>query len=371
MADASSPRSQFPSQAITNATKNAVTNATASGFAAGQPASYLDPETLAAVGPLDIRARMIVEGLMQGLHRSPHQGISVEFAQHRQYVAGDDIRHLDWKVFGRSDKLYLKQYQQETNLDLVLAVDTSGSMRYGESVTDTARTSPHLQDQRAKASNIGWTKFDCAATLAAAMAYMAVGQQDRVGLWLFDDTVKTRTRLSSSSGHLHTLVELLESADLSDPLTATQGVNLQPEDVPGRADLPKLFDQVVSSLTQRSLIVLMSDLFDDPEILEKGLARLHHRRHDVIVLQVMADAELNFPFRSPTEFVGLEAEGKLPVDPPAIRKAYMEVMQEHLRKVEEICRRFRFDYLLCNTREPVGPALSHFLARRAASIAKD
>ncbi len=286
---------------------------------------------------------------MQGMHRSPMQGVSVEFAQHRQYAPGDDTRFLDWKVYGKTDKLYLKQYQKETNLDLAVLVDLSGSMAY--------------------ASN-GWRKFDHAACLAAAMGYLAIKQQDRVSLSLFDDQLRQATRLSNRQGHWRTLVEALSTAELSDPSQAAQGLAHSAENVPHRTDLAAVFDAVVAKLNQRSLIVLISDLFDDPAALERGLARLHFRRHDLIVLQVLDPAELTFPFRSPSEFIGMEAEGRLQLDPAALRSGYLAALQQHLGAIEQITRKYRFDYLLVNTAEPLGPPLSHFMAQRAAGIAK-
>jgi len=324
---------------------------------------YLNPQSLAAIAGIELRARMIVEGLMQGMHRSPHQGISVEFAQHRPYVAGDDLRHLDWKVYGRSDKLYLKQYQQETNLDLVLLCDCSGSMGYSSSHHPAARgtnaTSP-------------WSKFDCGASLAAAMAYLSLRQQDRVALWLFDDHLIGATRLSNAQGHWRNVVELLAQTRKTAPTTSAL-ISQNDENGNGvaRTDLSYIFDRITATVSQRSLFVLISDLFDDPEVLERGLARLHHRRHDVILMQTLDPAELSFPFRSPTEFLGLEAEGKLPVDPAALRKAYLDVLNEHQSAVQRMTRRFRFDHLQVDTSQSVGPPLSHFLARRTASIAKD
>lgn len=317
--------------------------------------NYLDPQTLAAVGTLELRARMIVEGLMTGMHRSPYQGFSVEFAQHRQYAPGDDIRHLDWKVFGRSDKLYLKQYQKETNLDLVLLVDTSGSMAYS-SVGDKSSASDAGRSGAAKPT---WSKYDHASCLAAAMAYLALHQQDRVGLVLFDETTRLSTRLSNSHDHWRGLVEALVSEQPQD-----SAANNTEEDRP--TDLGRVFDEILAKLQRRSIIVLISDLFDDPAVLENALARLHHRRHDLIVLQTLDPAELDFPFRSPADFMGLEGEGKLGLDPAAIRKAYLEVMQRHLNAVEQVTRRFRFDHLMLNTAAPIGPAMSHFLARRSA-----
>jgi uncharacterized protein (DUF58 family) len=315
--------------------------------------NYLDPAVLVSVHGLELRARMIVEGLMTGQHRSPYFGYSVEFAQHRQYAAGDDIRHLDWKVFGRNDKLYLKQYQKETNLDLLVLVDTSGSMAYGSKTIQ------------------GWRKYDYAATIAAALSFLALKQQDRVGLVLFADKIRQTTRLSNARGHWRSIAEALSSITveydrpLFDPYYQEEG------GLPERAtDLAKMFDQMIAKLSRRSLIVLISDLFDDPSSLQRGLARMRYRRHDVMVLQTLDHAETTFPFRSPSEFFGLEGEGRLPLDPSALREAYLEVLGEHLQQVEQVTRRFGFDHMLLDTSNPVGPPLSHFLARRAAMMSK-
>jgi len=302
--------------------------------------NYLDPQTLAAIGSLELRARMIVEGMMTGMHRSPYQGFSVEFAQHRQYAPGDDIRHLDWKVFGRTDKLYLKQYQKETNLDLVMLVDNSGSMAYASG------------DKQPR-----WRKYDHAATIAAAMSYLALQQQDRVGLLLFADRIASATRMSNSHDHWRALIELLAT-------NAPGADQIEGDTQP--TDLGRVFDEAIARVNRRSILVLISDLFDDPAALERGLARLHHRRHDLIVMQTLDPAELQFPFRAPSDFNGLEGEGKIGLDPAALRKAYLQIVNEHLQRIEEIARRFRFDYLLLDTSKPPGPALSQFLARRAA-----
>lgn len=309
-------------------------------------ANYLNPRTLAAIGSLELRARLVVEGLMAGMHRSPYQGVSVEFAQHRQYTPGDDIRHLDWKVFGRTDKLYLKQYQKETNLDLVILVDQSGSMAYGSHGGSGVDV---------------WRKYDHAACVTAAIAYLALRQQDRVGLVLFSDRIRTATRLSNSHDHWRTVVETL--TDAAPPPT-------DPADQAGgddkTTDLARLFDETLARTTQRRIIVLISDLFDEPAALERGLARVQHRGHDLVVLQILDPAELAFPFRTPTDFIGLEGEGRLGLDPAAVRKAYMQIMSEHQRQILAVTRRFRFDHVLLDTSEPPGPALSQFLAHRSA-----
>ena len=333
--------------------------------------NYLDPRTLAAVASLELRSRMIVEGMMTGMHRSPYFGYSVEFAQHRQYAPGDDIRHLDWKVFGRNDKLYLKQYQKETNLDLVLMVDVSGSMAFGTDLGNKKSQSPPTPVGGSPGAPGSWRKYDWSATVAATLAHMALKQQDRVSVVLFADELRATTRSGNARDHWRTIVDALGSAKVDPIENDTSLTSASPEEVKARAtSLTRLFDQVTARLRQRSLPVLISDMFDEPAALEHGLARAHHRRHDMVVLQVLDHAELTFPFRSPSEFLGLEGEGRLPLDPPALREAYLEAINAHLDAVKEMTRKFGFDYLLVDTSENLGPTLSHFLARRAAIIDK-
>jgi uncharacterized protein (DUF58 family) len=346
-------------------------------------AQYLQPQTLAAVESVELRARFAVEGLMSGMHRSPMRGISVEFAQHRPYVPGDEPRFIDWKVYAKTDKLYLKQYQKETNLDLVIMVDVSGSMAYGskgaiEPNEQAGQGAPESTDlgkaelKSRRASSPGWSKFDHAATIAAAMSYLALQQQDRVGLYLFNEEIEKASRLSNARDHWRTLAQLLNQAPIrqgrDEP--AEHSIFNSSDAELSRQNIARVFDSITAKLSQRSLVVIVSDLFDEPSLLERALARLHHRRHDVIVLQTLDPAELQFPFRSPTDFVGLEGEGRLPLDPPALREAYLEAINEHLQAVERIARGFHFDHLLLNTSQALGPALSHFLAGRAARLAR-
>lgn len=284
---------------------------------------------------------------MVGMHRSPAQGVSVDFAQHRPYVGGDDTRFLDWKIYGKTDKLYIKQYQKDTNLDLQLLVDCSGSMGFA---------SRYIND-------MPWRKYDYAATAAAAMAYLAIHQQDRVALTVFARTPQAATRLSNRHGHWRTIVQSLAETEID--------IHKAQDDESERgADLQRLFDHAAAKLARRSLVVLISDLFDDPAVLERGLAQLRHHRHDVIVIQILDPAELDFNYRRGSEFIGLEGEGRLPIDPAALRKFYLEAIHRHLDAVEKLTRRFHFDHLRLTSDESLSAALSLFLANREAGIAK-
>jgi len=298
---------------------------------------YLRPETLAQLQGTELRARHIVEGLMTGLHRSPYFGYSVEFAQHRQYAPGDDLRHLDWKVFGRTDKLYLKQYQQETNLDLVLLVDASGSMSYGSKLGGSKGNT--------------WRKFDLATSLAAAMSYIALQQQDRAGLIIFADKLLDVVNPSSQRGQWRSIVKALQ----------TKPVDKQ-------TNLARVFDEVLAKLHQRALVVILSDLFEDASHLGAGLARLHHRRHDVMLMQTLDHEELTFSRSRPSRLEGLENEGKLDIDPRALREAYLQEMSDHITDIRAQARRFHYDHELIDTSREIGPPLSHFLAKRAAKL---
>lgn len=338
--------------------------------------SYLDPETLARVGSLELRARMIVDGLMTGMHRSPMQGFSVEFAQHRQYVPGDDTRFLDWKVMAKTDKLYLKQYVRETSLDMMVLVDVSASMEYtsgsrfvgnkpkSELMNQGNAPSGAGRDFKGKPPG-GWRKIDHACALVVALAQLSLNQADRVGLGVFADEVKRSTRMSNSQGHWRDITTALVDAAMVGQPSDQKATS---ETIRGRTNLGNMFDQLLAQLKRKALVVVISDLFDDISNIERGLARLRYRGHDALVIQVMDPAELSFPFRDVSEFSGLEGEGKLPLDPHAIRKAYLEVVEAHNRQVAKTCQKFQIDHILLNTSEHLGPPLSHFLAKRTAMI---
>jgi uncharacterized protein (DUF58 family) len=313
---------------------------------------YLHPQTLARLTSFELRAKMIVEGVMSGMHRSPYHGFSVEFAQHRPYVPGDDIRHLDWKVFARSDKLHLKQYQQETSLDLVILLDASGSMRYGSRQFEEASGAGHTLSPDGRPN---WSKFDHATATAAAMAYVTLQQGDRAGLFVFADEVSGMVKRSSSQGTWRQIVGALASYYQAQPTDA-------------QTDIGRVVDQVLAKLNNRCLLVLLSDLFVDVESLRAAMARIRHRRHDLIIFQVLDQREQDFDFRDAIPFVGLEGEPRLRVDPRALRAGYLEALHRHLEQVERTARSFGFDYQLVSTHEWLGPTLAAFVARRNAQI---
>lgn len=308
--------------------------------------NYLAPETLAQLAPFELRAKMIVEGVMSGMHRSPYQGMAVEFAQHRQYVAGDDLKHLDWKVYGRSDKLYVKQYQQETNLDVIMLIDASASMGYG-----TLAVKKGWGGTTASNRKNAWTKFDHAAAVAVAVAYLCLQQQDRVGVAVFADEIRAMVKRSSARGQWKSIVNTL---------------NVQP--VSAHTNLAKVTDQALGKVHNRALFVIISDFFEDVDAIRQSLARFRHRRHDLILMQVLDRQELQFEFTQPAPFEGLEDEGRLRIDPRALRQAYLESIGAHMDAIAKAALSFGFDYLRLNTHESVGPALSYLLARRNAQI---
>jgi uncharacterized protein (DUF58 family) len=296
---------------------------------------YLDPRTLARIHSLDLRARLIVEGLMTGMHRSPYQGISVEFAQHRPYVAGDDTRHVDWKVFGKTDKIYLKQYLEETNLHLICVVDASESMGFG-SVGE---------------GKDAWTKYDHATAIAASLSYMAIQQQDSVGLAIFDGDLRHYIKPSNSPGQWKIITHELN-----------QVPRLK------KTNTGRVLDQLAEKLTHRSLIVLLSDFFDEADNIKKGLRHLRYKKHEMMAFQVLDPLEIDFPFEETTMFRGLEEAGQLLTEPRSLRDGYLEQLALFTDELRKMCRGMHIDFTRMSSGEPLDVALSGFLAGRAASM---
>jgi uncharacterized protein (DUF58 family) len=290
--------------------------------------NLLDPAVLAQIEGLELRARRIVEGYVSGMHHSPYHGFSIEFAEHREYVPGDDLRYVDWKVFGKSDKIYLKQYEEETNLLCYLALDVSQSMLY-------------------RSDKAALSKLEYAQCVAAAVAHLVLQQQDSVGLATFDREVRSLVRASSNPSHLKQLLHVMEQS------SAVEKTNTGP-----------IFHELAERLKKRGVLIVLSDLFDDVPTMLAGLKHLRHRRHDVIVLQILDPAELEFPFQDATLFKGLEAEPQIMADPRALRKAYQEEFGRFLTEVQQGCRAQRVDYAMLRTDQSLGLALASFLAGR-------
>ncbi len=287
---------------------------------------FLRPEEISRISRLEVRARQIVEGFLSGLHRSPYYGQSVEFAQHREYVPGDDFRRIDWKVWSKTDKYYIKQYEEETNLRTLLLVDVSESMSFGSG---------------------SMTKYDYACTVAAALAYLLLRQQDAVGLVTFDSQIRSRVPVRSRQSHLHTVIQSLQGGK---PTSKTS--------------IDKLLNQVAEEQSLRGMIVLISDLFVDPASLDRGLSLLRHRGHDVMVFHILDNEELDFNFSGTTKFEGLEETGDILCDPRALREGYLAAMKGFLEKIRRQCARQLIDYQTIRTSEHLDAALAHYLNHR-------
>jgi uncharacterized protein (DUF58 family) len=291
---------------------------------------YLDPQTLASLQGLELRARLIVEGYVSGVHRSPYHGFSIEFAEHREYVPGDDLRFVDWKVFGKTDKVYLKQYEEETNLVSYMLLDTSESMRY-------------------KSEKAALSKLEYAQCIAASLSYLVLQQQDSVGLVTFDKEVRALVRASSNPSHLKQLLHVMEET------VADRKTNTGP-----------IFHDLAERLKKRGVVLILSDLFDDVGSMLAGLKHFRHRRHEVILFHVLDPAEIEFPFNQTTLFKGLEGLPEVLTDPRSLRKAYLAEFAAFQKQVRTGCRALGIDYFEMRTDQPMDVALSTYLASRMA-----
>ena len=288
---------------------------------------YLDPEVVSRLSRLDLIARMVVEGFITGLHQSPSPGFSVEFSEYRQYMPGDSLRDLDWKVFGKTDRLYVKQYEEETNLKAHLLIDASASMAY-------------------RSGSIA--KFQYASYVAAALSHLMLRQRDAVGLIAFDDRIRAYLPPRSVASHLHIL------------LTALQ--NTRPEG--GDTDLAATFHDLAERIVRRGLIVVISDLFDEPDRLLNGLKHFRHRNHEVIVFHVLDPRERDLDFNRETRFVDLESGTQIATEPWHLAPAYRDHMEALIDRFRRECREALIDYVLLETSEPFDTALFNYLAKR-------
>lgn len=294
------------------------------------PTDYLDPRVLNKIGRLELRARLVVEGFVTGMHKSPYRGFSVEFAQHREYVPGDDLRHLDWKIFGKADRFVVKQYEEETNLRAHLFLDQSESMNY--------------------AHDGGMSKFDYAATATASLAFLIQQQADAVGLTLFDEKVCKQIPPSNTRASLGNLFGALEQAKARQQKTRIAAV----------------LHDLASQLRQRGMVMIFSDLFDRPEDIIKGLREIQSRGHDVVVFHVLDRDELEFPFERMTLFQGMEQLPELLCDPKSLRDAYLAEIEAHGEALRKGCLAQRVDYVRVQNNQPLDVVLTSYLSARTA-----
>lgn len=296
---------------------------------------WLPPSTTATISRCELFGRTMKSGFISGRHRSPKKGNSVEFAEHRQYIPGDDLRTLDWKVLGRKDRLYIRQYEEETNLRATVLLDCSGSMAYAG-------------DSAAEIGGRRLSKFDYARYLTAGLAYMLAGQQDAVGLVTFDTRIREYLPARSSASQTRRILETLDAA--------------QPG---GETDPAPIFDDIAERIPGRGLVVIVSDLFSgDQDALLKALHHFNYRKHEIIVLHVMADEELGFTFDGHVHFDDLEGTEEMMLDAQSIRASYLEQVNAFLKKVGGGVRRMGADYVPMNTKVPFDRALVDYLARR-------
>lgn len=289
------------------------------------PRSF-DPDVIARVSALEFHTRAIVEGLISGKHRSPFRGGTADFAQHRPYTAGDDLRLLDWKAWAKSDRLYVKEFEDETNLRATLLLDASASMNYGDGEAN---------------------KYSYSSLLAGSLAYLLLRQSDAVGMLVFDDALRAEVPHRNQSNHLRAI---LHATEIVQPAS--------------KFDFSRTLSQLIDREPKRGLIVIISDLLAERNSVINALRQLRRRRHDVIVFHVLHDDELDFPFSGPTRFEGMESDASLTCDPRSLREDFVRAMQEYLAELGRECARASIDYRLCRTSKSVDSLLAELLHER-------
>ncbi|MBM3213947.1 DUF58 domain-containing protein [Candidatus Poribacteria bacterium] len=290
------------------------------------PHRFLDPTALVRLGGMEFVARLVVEGFITGMHRSPYQGFNVEFAEHRQYMPGDDLRRVDWRVYGKSDRFYIKRYEEETNLRAYLVVDASRSMTYS----------------RDRGSKLEYTCY-----VAASLAYLMLRQRDSVGIATVDDRVRVYIPPRATPAHMSAMLSALESID------------------PGAdTDLGLALHELSARLVKRGLIVLLSDLLTDPDSTLKALRLLRHMKHEVVVFHILDESERTFPFTQPTIFRDVESGETLATNPRVLKASYLEALNQFVATYRDGCRAHGIDYVLMDTSTPFDFALSTYLSHR-------
>lgn len=288
---------------------------------------YLDPNNVASLKNLELRAKLVVEGFITGLHKSPYHGFSVEFSEHRAYRPGDEIRHIDWQVYGRTNKFFVKQYEEETNLRCTLVIDSSASMKF--------------------ASDGHISKFEYAILLSSAIAYLMTKQRDAVGMAVFNEDIieymPSRSKASYSSQIIKTLSEI-------EPNEKTM--------------MSSSLDKLAERIKRRGLVVIFSDLFDDLESISNSLKHFRHKGHEVVLFHLLDPRELDFNFQGNATFVDMESGEKILTNPYQLKKAYSEKMEDFLNDLKQECYKQNVDYHLVKTNEPFDKAMINYLAKR-------
>ncbi len=289
---------------------------------------FLNPQIISKIKNLDLRARLVVEGFMVGLHKSPYHGFSVEFSQHRPYMQGDNLRNVDWRVFGKTDRYFIKQYEEETNLRCHLILDNSKSMSY--------------------ASDKQVSKLNYAATLAAALTYLMITQQDAVSLAVYSDKLNTFLPAKSSYSYLHLILKELAA------INSSSGTNTA-----------SALTQVAEKIKRRGLIIIISDFFDDIDSVIKALKHFSHQKNEVIIFQILDPMERTFGFGKDAVFKDLETNEEMITQPFHIQKAYQQAMNEFIKKIKRECLNSNFDYNLIDTSTPFDKALFSYIQKRS------
>lgn len=289
---------------------------------------YLDPTVVSSLGNMELKARLIVEGFIAGMHRSPYHGFSVEFAEYRQYMPGDDIRNVDWKLYGKTDRYYNKVFEEETNLKATILLDKSASMGF-------------------RSDDKGLTKLVYGKLLAASLAYLMVRQQDAVGLCLFDDDIRALTPHRSVRKHLWHVLGELERAQAGE-----------------QTKISRTLHYIAERVKRRSLVILISDLMDDPERVLMGLKHFRHRHNEVIVFHVLDPRELDLDYRDEVEFRDLENDRRIRVEPVFIKEQYSERVQQWIKRLDRGCKQHQIDYNLLTTETTFDQALTEYINKR-------
>lgn len=289
--------------------------------------SYLNPQIISKISGLDLRARLVVEGFMVGLHKSPYHGFSVEFSQHRPYMQGDNLRNVDWRVFGKTERYFIKQYEEETNLRSYIILDTSKSMSF--------------------ASEKSMSKLNYASTLVAALSYMMIKQQDAVSLTLYSDQVHKHLPPKSSNTYLQQILKELTVIEASSKTNSAESLTI-----------------IAEKIKRRGLVIIISDFFDDIEMTLKAIKHFAHKKNEVIIFQVLDPLERSFGFGKDSIFKDLESGEELTTQPFQIQKAYQLAMQEFVDKIKHECLNSNFDYNLLDTSTPFDKALFSYIQKR-------